>query len=252
MDKRDLWPPLPYDGWAETCSALHLWCQVAGKYALAHTPWLNHSWHATFRTTASGLASGLVPDGGGIQISFDLQNHRIIAGNSAGQTQSFELSAMSVAQFHERFCDLIASLGGQPKFNRVPNEVVDAIPFDEDRKVRPYDAGAVSRFHRALVSIALVLERFRTGFIGKASPVHLFWGSFDLAVSRFSGNRAPLHPGGVPNLPDDVTREAYSHEVSSAGFWPGGGGPVLEPCFYSYIYPEPPGFRDSVIAPEAA
>jgi hypothetical protein len=157
---------------------------------------------------------------------------------------------MSIAEFHARFLDLVRALGGTPEFDGQPNEVPDPIPFAEDRAARPYDAEAVTRFFQAAVVIDRVFKRFRTAYLGKASPVHLFWGSFDLAVTRFSGRRAPLHPGGVPALPDDVTQEAYSHEVSSAGFWPGGGG-VDFPAFYSYAYPVPDGFADARPPPEA-
>ena len=158
---------------------------------------------------------------------------------------------MSVATFHAGALDLIRKLGGTPEFNGRPNEIPDAIPFAEDRAERPYDADAVNRFFRASVAVTTVLQTFRTGYLGKVSPVHLFWGSFDLAVTRFSGRRAPLHPGGIPALPDEITREAYSHEVSSAGFWPG-GGPVDFPAFYSYAYPTPVGFAGAKISPDAA
>jgi len=164
---------------------------------------------------------------------------------------SFALESMSVAAFHSRFIDLVTELGGRPAFHGRPNELSDPLPFAEDTAARPYDADAVARFHRALVSINRVLQDFRTGFRGKVSPVHLFWGSFDLAITRFSGRPAPLHPGGIPNLPDDVTQEAYSHEVSSAGFWPG-GGPVDEAAFYAYVYPAPDGFADASVLPEEA
>ena len=158
---------------------------------------------------------------------------------------------MAVAEFHTQFRDLIKRLGGTPKFDGRPNEIPDAIPFGDDRQARPYDSEAVERFFKALVGINRVFYHFRTGYIGKVSPVHLFWGSFDLAVTRFSGRPAPLHPGGVPGLPDDVTREAYSHEVSSAGFWPGDSATEF-PAFYSYAYPAPKGFADAQVAPKGA
>jgi hypothetical protein len=246
------WPEIPYPAWRDTCTALHLYAQIAGKYRLARTPWLNHSWHATLYVTARGLTTSLVPDRpGGIEIAFDLVDHALTGATSDGRAARFALEPMSVADFHARFLDLVASLGGTPELHGVPNEVPDPVPFAQDLRARPYDAGAVSRFHHALVSIEPVLRRFRTGFLGKASPVHLFWGSFDLAVTRFSGRAAPLHPGGVPGLPDAVTREAYSHEVSSAGFWPGGGG-VDFPAFYAYAYPAPAGFAGARVQPEAA
>lgn len=248
----DPWPPIPYHAWQPTASALHLYLQIAGKYRLARSPWLNHSWHATFYVVPCGLSTSLVPDGtGGIEIVFDLVNHVVTCQAGTGQSLSIPLQAMSVADFHRQIVKRIGELGGNAKFHGSPNELPEAVPFAEDTTARPYDADAVTRFHRALVTVNNVFQNFRTGFLGKASPVHLFWGSFDLAVTRFSGRRAPLHPGGIPNLPDDVTREAYSHEVSSAGFWPG-GGPIDEPAFYSYAYPQPEGFAEAEVRPVAA
>jgi len=246
-----IWPEIPYDLWRETCSALHLYSQVVGKYRLARTPWINHSWHATFYVNARGLTTSLVPDGAGIEVHFDFLSHAVIGHAADGRAASIPLEPMSVAVFCRRFRELVEQLGGTAKFDDRPNEIPNAIPFDDDQQARPYDAEAVTRFFHALVAISRVFHRFRTGFIGKVSPVHLFWGSFDLAVTRFSGRPAPLHPGGVPNLPDDVTREAYSDEVSSAGFWPGGGG-VDFPAFYSYAYPTPKGLADAPLAPQGA
>ena len=245
------WPAIPFEPWRDTCAALHLYTQIVGKYRLAHTPWVNHSWHATLYVNADGLTTGLVPDGPGINVQFDLQRQRLTASCSTGEGDGFRLEPMSVATFDSRFKKMIAALGGLPEYHGFPNELPKVTPFAEDRAVRPWDADAVSRFHRALVRIDAVFNEFRTGFLGKVSPVHLFWGSFDLAVTRFSGRSAPLHPGGIPNLPDAVTREAYSHEVSSAGFWPGGGG-IDEPCFYSYAYPTPDGFAEQPVRPAAA
>ena len=247
------WPDIPYQPWQPTCSALHLWSQIVGKYRLAHTPWVNHSWHATLYVTPRGLSTGPVPDPSGQQLilTFDLHDHCLIAENAEGARESFALEAMSVARFLERTKSLIASVGGTPQINGRPNEVPDALPFADDAEARPYDRDAVERFHKALQQIDRVFSLFRTGFVGKVSPVHLFWGSFDLAVTRFSGRPAPTHPGGVPALPDVITREAYSHEVSSAGFWPGGGG-VEEPLFYSYAYPAPAGFASSKVQPDTA
>jgi hypothetical protein len=246
-----IWPAIPYNSWQQTCSALHLYSQVVGKYRFARTPWVNHSWHATFYVNARGLTTSLIPDGSGIEIRFDLITHKVIGEAADGRSAEIRLGPMSVAEFHTRFRELVGQLGGTPEFDGRPNEVPDPIPFRDDRQARPYDAGAVTRFFQALVSIDRVLSRFRTGFTGKVSPVHLFWGSFDLAVTRFSGRAAPLHPGGIPGLPDDVTREAYSDEVSSAGFWPGGGGTDFA-AFYSYAYPAPKGFADVKIAPREA
>lgn len=248
----DGWPDIPYPAWRETCEALHLFLQIVGKYRLAHAPWVNHSWHAAYYVTARGLTTSRVPDKpGGIEIRFDLLDHEVVGESTRGGRAAFGLGPMSVAEFHARFIDLLRSLGGTPSFHGRPNELPNPIPFAEDGEPRPYDAEAVTRYFHALVSVVPVFEAFRTGYIGKVSPVHLFWGSFDLAVTRFSGRDAPMHPGGVPGLPDAVTREAYSHEVASAGFWPGGGGADY-PAFYAYAYPAPEGFRDAQVAPNAA
>jgi len=246
-----VWPEIPLGAWQETYSALHLYTQVVGKYRLARTPWINHSWHATFYINARGLTTSLIPDAAGIEIIFDLISHAVIGEAGDGRRAEIALEPISVADFHARFCELISQLGGKPEFHGQPNEVPDPIPFKHDRQIRPYDAEAVERFFHALVAINRVFYQFRTGFLGKVSPVHLFWGAFDLAVTRFSGRPAPLHPGGVPGLPDDVTREAYSHQVSSAGFWPGGSGTDF-PAFYSYTYPAPQGFAEAEVAPEGA
>ncbi|MET0600232.1 MAG: DUF5996 family protein [Mesorhizobium sp.] len=249
---RDEWPDIPYEPWRETCAALHLFAQILGKYRLARTPWVNHSWHATLYPSARGFTTGPVADkGAAIELALDLVAHRVRGASSSGATADIALQPMSVAAFHGKMLDLIERLGGTPAFDGRPNEIADAKPFAEDRAERPYDAEAVNRFFRASIAVWSVFQHFRTGFLGKVSPVHLFWGSFDLAVTRFSGRRAPLHPGGVPALPDAVTREAYSHEVSSAGFWPGGGG-VDFPAFYSYAYPSPAGFADVRVEPSAA
>ena len=249
--RRD-WPELDYPAWAQTATALHLFLQVAGKYRLAHTPWQNHSWHATFYVGGWGLSSSLIPDRPGIEIVFDLLEHCVRGRNADGRSGAVQLRPMSVATFHAEFKALIEDLGGTPAFDNRPNEMRgDTMPFERDEASRPYQAEAVTRFYRALVSIDTVFRSFRTGFVGKSSPVHLFWGSFDLAVTRFSGRRAPLHPGGVPGLPDAVAREAYDREVSSAGFWPGGGG-IEAPTFYAYAYPAPAGFSGAAVAPAAA
>ena len=246
------WPDIPYEPWRETCSVLHLYAQIIGKYRLARTPWVNHSWHATLYVNARGFTTSLVPDvPGGVEIAFDLLDHTVVGATTSGRRERFSLGPMSVARFHERCLALIRSLGGTPELHGRPNEVPEPVPFAEDRVERAYDADAVTRFFQASVAVDRVLKRFRTSYVGKVSPVHLFWGSFDLAVTRFSGRRAPLHPGGVPGLPDDVTREAYSHEVSSAGFWPG-GGTIDFPAFYSYAYPAPQGFANAQVAPGEA
>lgn len=246
------WPPLPYADWAETCAALHLWSQILGKYRLAHTPWVNHSWHATLYVTPRGLTTGPVHEAGRcVSLTLDLVDHRLIAEADGGARAGFALGGMSVAEFLARTRSAVEGVGGTFDIHGAPNEIPDALPFAEDSATRPYDGEAVARYHAALLRIVPVFERFRTGFLGKVSPVHLFWGSFDLAVTRFSGRRAPLHPAGVPALPDAVVHEAYSHEVSSAGFWPGGSG-VDQPMFYSYAYPAPEGFAAYRIAPPEA
>jgi hypothetical protein len=246
-----IWPDIPFTPWQETCAALHLYAQVVGKYRLARTPWVNHSWHATLYVTARGLTTALVPDAGGIEIEFDLLDHVVVGRTTDGRAARMTLAPTSVADFDRQFRELVRELGGTPEFHGRPNEIADPVPFAHDRRPRPYDADAVTRFFRALVAIDRELQRFRTGYIGKVSPVHLFWGSFDLAVTRFSGRSAPRHPGGIPALPDDVTREAYSHEVSSAGFWPGGPRTPF-PAFYSYAYPAPKGFADVKPRPDGA
>ncbi len=246
------WPDIAYPAWRETCSALHLCLQIAGKYRLARTPWINHSWHATLYVTARGLSTSIIPDGpGGIEVEFDLIDHLVIFKASDGKSTSLPLAPGTIAFFYQAFQNAIAAIGGTPDFDGHPNEIPDALPFAQDHALRPYDREAVHRFHRALVLVDGVFKRFRTAYLGKVSPVHLFWGSFDLAVTRFSGRRAPLHKGGIPGLPDDVAREAYTHEVSSAGFWPGGGG-VECAAFYSYAYPTPPVFAEAAVSPEAA
>ncbi len=248
----DAWPDIPLESWKESCSTLHLWTQIVGKYRLRRTPWVNHGWHATFYVTARGLTTSLIPLGSrSVQFDFDFLSHELVGSVTDGSRGRFALQPMTVADFYARFLALTDELGVQTIINDTPNEVADAVPFEKDTAHASYDAEAVQRYFQALVQIDQVLKYFRTGFLGKVSPVHLFWGSFDLAVTRFSGRTAPRHPGGIPGLPDAVTREAYSHEVSSAGFWPG-GGPVDYPAFYSYAYPTPPGFSDQLVAPDEA
>ncbi len=249
---RTHWPEIPFEDWRESCRHLHLMTQVAGKYRLAREPWINHSWHATFYVTARGLGSGPVPDGARtLELEFDFLEHRLELRADDGGVRRLPLGPGSIARFHEAFRQALAELGATPRFDGRPNELPDPVPFAQDRQERPYDREAVERFWRALLAIDRVFRRFRTGFLGKVSPVHLFWGSFDLAVTRFSGRTAPPHPGGIPALPDAVTREAYSHEVASAGFWPGGGG-LDEPAFYAYAYPTPPGFAEAAVGPAEA
>ena len=251
LNDQSQWPEIDYPAWRETSVALHLWSQIVGKYRLANTPWENHSWHATFYVVPRGLSTGTVHvETTALTLLFDLVAHRFVVETSAGNAASFALQDMSVADFVSRVHDALGSLGEQFEIHGSPNEMSDALPFADDHQMRPYDGAAAARFHEALLRIDHVFKQFRTGYLGKVSPVHLFWGSFDLAVTRFSGREAPRHPGGIPNLPDAVTREAYSHEVSSAGFWPGEG--VGEPMFYSYAYPSSEAFKDHAIEPADA
>ena len=231
---------------------MHLYAQMVGKYRLARTPWINHGWHATLYLNARGLTTSLVPDGPrSVEIALDLLDNAVVGATTDGRVARFDLAPGSVADFYRRFKELLMELGATPEFHGRPNEVPDPLPFAEDHVERPYDAAAVTRFFHASIAVERVLQQFRTSFIGKISPVHLFWGSFDLAVTRFSGRPAPPHAGGVTGLPDQVTREAYSHEVSSAGFWPGGNG-IDFPAFYSYAYPAPAEFGLAKVAPAAA
>jgi Family of unknown function (DUF5996) len=246
------WPELPTAAWRETYATLHLWTQIIGKIRFARSPWLNHSWHVALYVTARGLTTSPIPDGTmTFQIDFDFIDHVLRISTSDGATRQLELAGQSVASFYTAVMAALAELGIDIAINDMPNELPDPIRFPEDRQHASYDADAVRRFFQILVNADRLFKQFRTGFLGKASPVHFFWGSFDLAVTRFSGRRAPRHPGGVPHLPDAVACEAYSHEESSAGFWPGGGA-IDYPAFYSYAYPEPSGFRTTQVRPEAA
>jgi hypothetical protein len=248
----DVWPDLPFARLRPTMETLQLWTQVAGKVRLAQTPWLNHSWHVALYVSARGLTSSLIPHGAlGFALEFDFIDHELVVRVTDGGLRRIKLQSRSVAGFHAELLESLSGLSVPVTIDPRPNEIPDALPFAEDIAERPYDPKMAAAFWRALVQVDRVFKHFRTSFLGKASPVHLFWGSFDFAVTRFSGRRAPLHPGGIPNLPDAVTQEAYSHEVSSAGFWPGGGG-VDEPCFYSYAYPTPEGFASAPVSPAEA
>ncbi len=246
------WPDLPYSAWRESCVTLQLWTQIVGKIRLAATPWLNHSWHVTLYVTPRGLTTSPIPYGERtFQIDFDFIDHALLIETNEGKTVRLALRARPVAEFYAALMSALEGLGISLHINTLPNEIADPIRFDADRVHEYYQPDYVQRFGTILRRVDRVLKQFRTGFIGKSSPVHFFWGSFDLAVTRFSGRRAPPHPGGVPHLPDAVTREAYSHEVSSAGFWPG-GGPIDYPAFYSYCYPTPQTFRGAKVRPSAA
>ena len=248
----EFWPALPLEGWADTCATLHMWTQIVGKMRLRESAPINHGWHSTFYVTARGLTTSPIPHGHRIfQIDFDFIDHALVIEVSDGRSARVPLEPQTVAVFYRRVMDGLAGLDIDVRIYAKPNEVADPIPFDRDEVHRAYDRAAVNRFWRVLVQNDRVFKRFRSGFLGKCSPVHLFWGALDLAVTRFSGRPAPPHPGGIPNLPDRVTREAYSHEVSSAGFWAGGGA-IAYPAYYSYAYPEPPGFASAAVGPREA
>ena len=242
-----IWPDLPYSTWRETAATLQLWTQIVGKIRLALTPWVNHGWQVPLYVTARGLGTSPIPIGNEIfEIEFDFVGHRLVVRTSRGDERALRLKPQTVADFYHAVIELLNGIGMVVAINEMPNEVANPIRFSQDRTHAAYDASAAHRFWRALVQVDRLFKLFRSGFLGKTSPVHFFWGSFDLAVTRFSGRPAPLHPGGVPGLPDEVTREAYSHEVSSAGFWPGNDA-FPRAAFYSYAYPEPAGFRDKPI-----
>ena len=241
------WPELAYPRWRDTAATLQLWTQIVGKIRLALTPWLNHSWQVPLYVTSRGLGTLPIPAGREIlELEFDFTAQRLGIRTSQGAERFLPLAPQSVSEFYRQLMSQLGELGIAVSIHETPNEVADPIPFPNDDSHRSYDAAAAHRFWRALIQADRIFKQFRTGFLGKASPVHFFWGSFDLAVTRFSGRGAPLHPGGVPGLPDAVTREAYSHEVSSAGFWPGNDA-FPNAAFYSYAYPEPRTFRERAV-----
>jgi Family of unknown function (DUF5996) len=247
-----VWPTLDYATWRETAATLQLWTQVVGKVRLALTPWLNHGWHVPLYVNVHGLGTSLIHAGATLlEIDFDLVNHRLIVRTSDAPDRGFALAPMPVAAFYRRLMSELDGAGLAVAIDVNPNEVVAPIRFPDDETHAAYDANAAHAFWCALVRTDRVFKQFRTAFLGKSSPVHFFWGSFDLAVTRFSGRPAPKHPGGVSGLPDAVTCEAYSHEVSSAGFWPGSDA-YPHAAFYSYAYPKPAGFEHAVVAPEGA
>lgn len=250
--RAEFWPALAFTDWAATAATLHLWTQIVGKIRLALTPWINHSWHVTLYLTARGLTTSPIPHGlRTFEIRFDFIDHELQILTSVGSVKTIKLEPQSVAEFYRRVMSALSELDVPVKINLLPNEIETAIRFDEDEEHRSYDPEYARRFWRVLAQSERVLTSFRSRFCGKCSPVHFFWGSFDLAVTRFSGRPAPPHPGGVPHLPDSVAREAYSQEVSSLGFWPGNAA-MPSPIFYSYAYPEPAGFAQAKISPGAA
>lgn len=246
------WPSLPLHQWEDTCRTIHLWSQIAGKVRLSLTPRINHSWHVPFYVTVCGWTTSPIPYGtGAFEIDFDFSSHRFKLSTSEGERRSFALKPMSVAAFYRKTMQALRELGIEVRIWPMPVEIPDPIqPFHENEIQAAYDPDAAGRFWRTLLQVQRVFTDFRARFIGKVSPVHFFWGAFDLAVTRFSGRTAPKHPGGAPNCADWVMEEAYSHEVSSAGFWPGEG--LGEAAFYSYAYPEPAGFSEYPVQPAAA
>jgi hypothetical protein len=246
------WPALPYEAWKDTCATLHMVLQIAGKVRLVQSPPVNHQWHVALYLTARGLTTSAMPHGTrAFQIDFDFIEHRVVVSTSDGATRGVRLEAQPVAAFYAKLMAAMDELGVPVRIRKKPNEVPEAIPFDVDEVHRSYDPEYAQRFWRALAQADRVFKVFRGRFRGKCSPVHFFWGSCDLAVTRFSGRPAPAHPGGIPNMPDEAMREAYSHECSSCGFWPGGER-YPRPMFYSYAYPEPPGFKDALAGYDAS
>tara|TARA_B100000678_G_scaffold238749_1_gene208958 strand:- start:1303 stop:2265 length:963 start_codon:yes stop_codon:yes gene_type:complete len=246
------WPQLDFASEKGVYATVHAYLQVVGKLPTRALPWCNHSWHLALLVVPQGFRTyPVVTATGEAELLFDCVNSRIVLTTSDGHEDAVALTGQSVAELHGELAGLLRGAGIETSIDGAPNEVEEAIPFAEDDAPREWDAQVVRRLHRAFADVAQVLYEFRTGFVGKSSPVHLFWGSFDLAVTRFSGRTAPLHPGGFPNLRDDVTQEAYSHEVASFGFWPGGGG-VEEAAFYAYGYPVPDGLASAAVSPDAA
>ena len=245
------WPALPLEPWRETQETLHLWTQIIGKVRLALSPVVNHWWSAALQVTPRGLGTGILHHGATpVEIRFDFTDHRLVI-DVRRERRSLALEPRSVADFHREVLATLSELGAPVRIHPAPNEVADPIPFQDDDLHAAYDPAAVQRFHSVLVLVDRAFRRFRAGWIGKTSPVHFFWGSFDLAVTRFSGRTAPPHPGGIPHLPDWVVREAYSHENTSAGWWPGNGA-FGRPAVFAYAYPEPDGYRDGAPLPDGA
>ncbi len=251
----DAWPPLaPLAEWQDSLATLHRWVQMVGKTRLALSPTENHCWHVAQYLTSRGLTTSPMPAGDRtLEVEFDFVAHQLIARTSDGAERTLPLAPHSVAEFYQRYRELLRSLGVNVRMWPVPSEIAEPVRFPDDHAHASYDADAVHRFWLALVRADRVFKEFRGEFLGKSSPSHFWWGSFDLACTRFSGRRAPTHPGGIPGLPDRVTREAYSHECISAGFWPGSpDAPIQEPIFYAYAYPEPPGCPAAQVRPEPA
>ncbi len=251
-DRKNPWPDLAFENWKDTLATVHLWTQIVGKIRLKQMPWLNHSWHVTLYVSGNGLTTGSIPyENGVFQIDFDFIHHVLYITTSAGGVARVELYPRSVASFYRELFDKLESVEIDAYIYAAPNEIDPAIPFAKDEMHHSYDAERMHDFYLALVNIHNVFTRFRARFTGKCSPVHFFWGAFDIAVTRFSGRPAPLHPGGAPNMPVVVMQEAYSHEVSSCGFWPG-SEQFPHPVFYAYCYPTPPEFSHQSVKPNEA
>jgi len=246
------WPPLKYADWKDTLHTLHLWTQIVGKIRLKLEPLVNHWWNVTLYVTPRGLTTSVMPYGDNrhFTIDFDFLDHALRIAGCDDEHAGFTLEPMTVADFYRRVMEELARIGIHVQINKMPNEIADPIPFDRDTQHASYDKSYVERFHHVLLQADRLCKTFRSRFLGKASPVHFFWGSFDLAETRFSGRPAPPHPGGIPGLPDWVTREAYSSQEHSVGFWPGTNG--LDALFYAYAYPEPAGFAVADVKPQAA
>ena len=250
--REQIWPSLDYAAWRETCATLQLWTQIAGKIRLALGPWINHSWGVTLYVTSRGLTTSLIPYGTrAFEIEFDFIRHQLGISTTEGDERAIRLQPQSVASFYREVMSKLRELAIEVHIGMRPNETLEAIPFDRDEKHAAYDPEYANRFWRVLLQADRVFKEFRSRFCGKCSPVHFFWGSFDLAVTRFSGRPAPPHPGGIPHLPDAITREAYSQEVSSLGFWPG-NDQIPTALFYSYAYPSPDGFVQAKVKPAVA
>ncbi|MDQ2868789.1 MAG: DUF5996 family protein [Verrucomicrobiota bacterium] len=248
----ELWPALEFAEWRETAATLQLWTQIVGKIRLALAPWTNHSWHVTFYLTARGLTTSPMPHANGVfEIHFDFKQHVLQIVLADGGERTIALQPQSVAKFYGAVMQALRELNRAVEIHTMPNEIAGAIPFEQDERHASYDPAFANRFWRVLLQSDRVFKEFRARFCGKCSPVHFFWGSFDLAVTRFSGRPAPPHPGGVPHLPDAVAREAYAQEVSSLGFWPG-NEQIPTPLFYSYAYPAPAGFAEAKVTPPRA
>lgn len=251
LSPADVWPALSYEECRDTLQTVHMWTQIVGKARMTLTPPVNHWWHVPLYVCARGLTTSAIPYGvRTFEIDFDFIDHRLVARTSEGEVRTMELRPRTVADFYAGLMSILEELGIDVRISTMPQEVPDPVPFDQDTVHATYDADAAQRLWRVLAQADRVMREFRGRWLGKCSPVHLFWGSLDLAVTRFSGRLAPPHPG-APGLPDTVTREAYSHEVSSAGFWPGNDA-FPRPAFYAYFYPEPEGYRTAAVRPDAA